>query len=140
MARRASLALALAAAALALPAAAAAHANPVTFEPAKGAVLSTGPAKVTIAFDDTVGVGPGNRVVKNGGGSVLAGKPTVEGRQVLVLPLQAHLGEGDYSVLWSAVSDDGHAEQGVLTFSVGTGKAPAASSLRAAGACGSRRS
>src|SRR4029079_12423405 len=65
--------------------------------------------------------------------SALAGKPKIEDKQVLVLPLKVRLGEGDYSVLWSIVSDDGHVEQGVSSFSVGTGRAPAASSLHAAG-------
>jgi copper transport protein len=130
VARRASLALLAAAVALVLPAAAAAHAHLVGVKPAQGAVLSTGPASVTVTFDDAVRVGPGNKVERNGGGSVLAGKPTTKGKS-LVLPLQAHLGEGDYSVLWSVVSDDGHLEQGVLSFSVGTGRAPPASSLHA---------
>ena len=39
-------------------------------------------------------------------------------------------------MLWSVVSDDGHPEQGVLSFSVGTGRAPGASSLHAAGSVG----
>jgi copper transport protein len=130
VARRSSLAVLVAAVALTLPAAAAAHAHLVSVKPAPGAVLSTGPASVTVTFDDVVRVGPGNKVERNGGGSVLAGKATTKGRS-LVLPLQAHLGEGDYSVLWSVVSDDGHLEQGVLSFSVGTGRAPPASSLHA---------
>jgi copper transport protein len=46
-----------------------------------------------------------------------------------VLPLRAGL-RGDYSVRWSAVSDDGHIVQGVLAFSVGTGRPPPASTLR----------
>jgi copper transport protein len=131
VARRSSLAFVVVAVALVLPAGAAAHARLVQVTPAEGAVLSTGPGKVTVLFDDTIRVGPGNKVERNGGGSVLAGAPTIEGAKTLVLPLQAHLGEGDYSVLWSIVSDDGHLEQGVSSFSVGTGRAPPAPSLHA---------
>ena len=86
---------------------------------------------MSVTFDDAVRVAPGNRVVRNDGGQVLAGKPTTHG-DTLTLPLQPELREGDYSVLWSVVSDDGHLEQGVLSFSVGTGRAPPASALHAA--------
>jgi copper transport protein len=123
------------AAALLLPATALAHARLLSTDPAAGAVLATGPTEVTVTFDDAVRVAPGNQVVRNGGGSVLAAKPTTKGK-TLVLPLQAGIGEGDYSVRWSAVSDDGHVIQGVLSFSVGTGRAPPASSLHAAGSAG----
>jgi copper transport protein len=128
--RRVLLALLVAAAALGLPAEAFAHARLVRTEPANGAALSTGPPAVTVTFDDAVRVGPGNRVVGKGG-PVLAGKPTTQAN-TLTLPLQAHLGKGDYSVLWSIVSDDGHLEQGVLSFSVGTGRVPPASALHTA--------
>jgi copper transport protein len=40
---------------------------------------------------------------------------------VLILPLRAGLANGAYSIRWSAVSDDGHREQGVLAFAVGRG-------------------
>ena len=132
VASRPFLALVVAAVALCLPAEALAHARLVRSDPVAGAALSTGPGTVTVTFDDAVHVGPGNRVVRNGGGPVLAGKPTTHDK-TLTLPLRARLGEGDYSVLWSVVSDDGHLEQGVLSFSVGTGRAPTASALRAAG-------
>ena len=132
---RVSLALVVAAAALVLPAAAFAHAGLVKTKPANRAARSTGPARVTVSFNEPVHVGPGNKVVRSGGGSVLAGKPETSGN-ALVLPLQPNLGKGDYSVLWSIVSDDGHPEQGVLSFSVGTGRAPGASSLHAAGSVG----
>jgi copper transport protein len=135
VARRVSLVLAVAAVALFLPAAAFAHARLVTTKPGNSAALSTGPGRVTVTFDSPIHVGPGNKVVRNGGGSVLAGTPETQGN-TLVLLLQAPLAKGDYSVLWSVVSDDGHPEEGVLSFSVGTGRAPGAPSLRAAGSVG----
>jgi copper transport protein len=86
--------------------------------PRDGAVLRSAPARVVVLFDDVVRVAPGNAAVRNGGGSVLAGKPVARGR-VLTLPLRPGLARGAYSVRWSAVSQDGHVVQGVLAFGVG---------------------
>ena len=83
--------------------------------PRDGAVLAAAPAQVVVLFDDDVRIAPGNAAVRNGGGSVLAGKPVARGR-VLTLPLRTGLGRGAYSVRWSAVSQDGHIVQGVLAF------------------------
>jgi methionine-rich copper-binding protein CopC/putative copper export protein len=112
--------------ALALPAAAAAHATLVRTVPADGAVLDRAPASVRVVFDDTVETGPGIAAIRNGGGSVLAGKARVEGGRTLVIPLRPGLGKGAYTVRWGIVSDDGHLESGVLAFAVGPGSAPVA--------------
>ncbi len=106
-----------------------AHARLVRSTPANGAVFATAPVGVQLLFDDTVSVGPGNEVVQNGGGSALGGRPLANGRQ-LVLPLRGDLPDGDYSVRWSVISDDGHIVQGVLAFAVGQGQAAPESSLR----------
>ncbi len=129
MRRAARLIPIVVAASLAAPAAALAHANLVDTQPENRAVLPLAPARVVVRFDDAVRVAPGNAAVRNGGGSVLAGGPSVLGRS-LVLPLRDELVDGDYSVRWSAVSDDGHTVQGVLAFSVGTGRPPPAPTLR----------
>lgn len=129
MRRAARLIPIVVAASLAAPAAALAHANLVDTQPKNRAVLPLAPARVVVRFDDAVRVAPGNAAVRNGGGSVLAGGPSVLGRS-LVLPLRDELVDGDYSVRWSAVSDDGHTVQGVLAFSVGTGRPPPAPTLR----------
>ncbi len=128
--RRLLLALA-AAATLAVPASASAHANLVRTQPANGAVLARPPAAVRVIFDDDVRRGPGIAAVQNGGGSILAGSPRVEGGRTLVMPLRAGLVDGDYSVRWSIVSDDGHLESGVLAFAVGVGRPPPRSALAA---------
>ncbi|HEY5057968.1 MAG TPA: copper resistance protein CopC, partial [Gaiellaceae bacterium] len=125
--RRAVTALALAG--LAVPAAAAAHANLVRTEPANGAVLARPPAQVRVVFDDTVRAGPGIAAVRNGGGSVLAGRGRVEGGRTLVVPVRRGLPDGDYSVRWSVISNDGHLESGVLAFAVGLGRPPPSASL-----------
>ena len=117
-------------AALISPAAAHAHATYVRSTPRDGAALSESPREVVIVFDDGVEVGNGNAVVDDDGHSVLAGRARTKGK-VLTLPVRARLGRGDYSARWSVVSDDGHRIQGVLAFSVGTGRPPAAPVLSA---------
>src|SRR6266508_4898943 len=94
--------------------AALAHATVVATSPRNGATLGTAPTEVRIRFDDPVAGGPGNTVVANDGGSVVGGRPRLLARdRALVLPLR-RLGDGDYSVRWRIVSDDGHLEEGVL--------------------------
>jgi copper transport protein len=103
-----------------------AHAKLIAVEPANGATLATAPASVRLFFDDPVAVGPGNAVVSADHRSVLAGSPRLERKDhLLVLPLQPHLPNGDYSVSWRAFSDDGHLESGVLAFRVGAAPAGA---------------
>jgi methionine-rich copper-binding protein CopC len=99
--------------------AALAHANVVSTVPRDGQTVAVAPAEVRVMFDDPVRAGPGNAVVSADGRSVQAGSPRVgrDGRE-LVLPL-GRLQDGDYSVRWRIVSDDGHLESGVLAFRIG---------------------
>ena len=97
--------------------------------PQNGAVLSAPPAAVRLVFDDTVRPGPGMRAIRNGGSSVLAGKPRVARGRTLLVPLRPRLPDGDYTVLWRVVSDDGHTIAGVVAFGVGAGRAPPAAAL-----------
>jgi copper transport protein len=122
----------VAAAALALPAAASAHAQLVRSVPADRAVLATAPGEARFAFDDSVTAASGIRAVRNGGASVLRGKPRILGGRTLVVPLQ-HLSNGDYTVLWRVVSDDGHLISGVIAFAVGARRAPPTPSLTPSG-------
>jgi copper transport protein len=116
--------------ALALSVAAAAHATLLHSSPADRAVLPTAPREARFVFDDTVRVASGIRAVRNGDGSVLGGKPRIAGRKILVVPLR-QIGNGDYTVLWRVVSDDGHTEAGVISFAVGAGRAPPSPTLSA---------
>jgi copper transport protein len=109
--------------ALIAPAAASAHANLVRIAPAPGAVLAHAPGAVRVTFDDDVRVGPGIEAVRNDGGSILRGRARVVGGRTLVVPLRRGIGDGDYSVRWTIVSDDGHLESGVVAFAVGAGRA-----------------
>jgi len=114
---------------LAFPSAAWAHASFVRSVPADGAVLKAAPAAVRIIFNGEVRVASGTKAIRNGDGSVLAGKPRMAGGRVLVVPLQTGLADGDYTVLWRVVSDDGHTLSGVIAFGVGLGRAPPSAAL-----------
>jgi copper transport protein len=111
-----------------------AHANLVSTSPPDGAVVASAPTEVRVRFDDPVTVGPGNAVVAADRSSVLAGSARVNrGGRELVLPLES-LRNGDYSVRWGIVSDDGHIESGLLAFRVGplqAGASPPRSVLEA---------
>jgi copper transport protein len=110
--------------ALAVPATASAHATLLRTVPVGGSVLARAPRMVLVEFDDTVRVGSGVAAVANvSSQSVLAGAATARGH-MLTIPLRANLADGDYSVRWSIVSDDGHHEQGVIAFAVGAGRPP----------------
>jgi copper transport protein len=116
--------------ALWLASVASAHANLVRSSPANHAVVKTAPKVARFVFDDPVRVASGIRAVRNGGESVLAGKPSIVGSRTLVVPLSIK-DNGDYTVLWRIVSDDGHTEAGVVAFAVGSGRAPPSASLSA---------
>ena len=84
-------------------------------------MVATAPQVVRFVFDDNVRVASGIRAIRNGGASVLGGKAHVLGGKTLVVPLRA-VGDGDYTVLWRVLSDDGHTEAGVISFAVGAGR------------------
>jgi copper transport protein len=129
---RVAVAVVLLLVALGLPPSAFAHARMLRTEPSSGAVLARAPAAVRVVFDDAVRAGRRVAAIRNGGGSVLAGAPRVvsDGR-VLEIPLRRSLGDGDYTVRWDAISDDGHELAGVIAFGVGAGRAPPEPALSA---------
>ena len=93
-------------------------------------MLSKPPTAVRLVFDDGVRAGSGIKAIQNeGGGSVLAGKARVVGGRTLVVPLRSRLADGDYTVLWRVVSDDGHRIAGVTVFGVGSGRPPPTAAL-----------
>ena len=117
---------------LALPSSAWAHATLVKVTPENEAVLATPPTAVRFVFDDTVRPASGIKAVRNdGGASVLAGKAHVVGGRTLVVPLESGLSDGDYTVLWRVVSDDGHTIAGVTVYGVGAGRPPPPAALSA---------
>jgi methionine-rich copper-binding protein CopC/putative copper export protein len=120
----ARIAFVVATLALATAGAAHAHAIPLHIEPPPGATLAAAPSAVFVTFDSPVRVGPRNAAVRNDGVDVLGGKPRVTSGNRLVIPLRPSLSSGNYSVRWSVVSDDGHEEEGVIAFGIGTSGAP----------------
>ena len=50
-----------------------------------------------------------------------------------MIPLQPNLPDGNYTVRWSIVSDDGHHEEGVIAFGIGEGRSAAHAALGARG-------
>ena len=48
-----------------------------------------------------------------------------------MIPLRAGLPDGDYTVLWRVLSDDGHKLSGVIAFGVGASRAPPEAALSA---------
>ena len=120
--------------ALAAPAGASAHATLLRTIPANGSVVAHAPRVVRVEFDDAVRARSGNAAVSNAtSASILRGRAVAHGR-TLVLPLRRGIADGDYSVRWSIVSDDGHPEQGVIAFAVGAGSASPHSVLGASAA------
>ena len=131
LAGRISLSLIFLLSALALPETAWAHARLLNTVPRDGAVLRNAPNRVLVRFADDVRSTSGIEAIRNGGGSVLAGTPHVVGGRSLVIPLRSGLADGDYTVLWRVLSDDGHKLSGVVTFGVGAGRAPPQAALSA---------
>jgi copper transport protein len=109
--------------ALAAPAAALAHANLIRSDPADRAVVAAPPRVVRLVFDDTIRAEPGTKAIRNAGASILAGKPRVVDKRTLLIPLRRGLRPGDYTVLWRALSDDGHSIAGIIAFGIGTATA-----------------
>jgi len=94
-------------------------------------VLGSAPSRVRVILDDDVRAASGIKAIRNGGSSVLDGKPRIVGGRVLVIPLRAGLVDGNYTILWRVLADDGHKLSGVLAFGVGTGRAPPQAALSA---------
>jgi copper transport protein len=111
---------------LATAGSASAHAVPLHIKPTPGSTLTTAPRDVFVTFDSPVRVGPRIAAVRNDGVNVLGGKPRVTRGDRLVIPLQTGLDSGTYSIRWSIVSDDGHEEEGVIAFGIGTSGRPVA--------------
>ena len=122
--------------AIAAPAVARAHTNLVRTQPADRAVVARAPGRVLVVLRRPGARGAGERCdpQRRRARSSRAGR-SARGK-TLVLPLRRGLGDGDYSVRWSVVSDDGHIVQGVLAFGVGLGRAPPAPALRPANELG----
>jgi copper transport protein len=103
----------------ALPASA--HATIVSTNPADGAVLTRAPARVSVTFDEAVGVSTDSLRVFTPDGQRADTGVTAHGRQPqeITVALLPGLGHGTYTVGWHVISADSHPVQGAFTFSIG---------------------
>ncbi|MFJ5882953.1 FixH family protein [Kitasatospora cineracea] len=112
--------------------AASAHATLEGTDPARGSVVATAPAAVTLTFSEGVSLAADSvRVLDPQGKAVDDGKPEhVDGKAATArVALRSGLGNGTYTVAWRAVSEDSHPVGGAFTFSIG---APSDTSVNAA--------
>ena len=124
--RRRATALSLLTVLLALPVAVAAHAELVASDPADGAVLAEPPGAVELRFGGELDPdGSAFTVTGPSGDFVGSGEVDLDvaERNVLRGIVDAR-GDGAYEVRWTAVSIDGHSDEGSLGFTVRPGTAP----------------
>ena len=108
--------------ALILPAGpASAHADLLRTDPAAGTVVDSLPAAVTLTFSEAVQpVVAQIQVIAPDGSPAGGGRISTAAAPTLRIPMRKGGPDGTYAVSYRVVSDDGHPETGVVTFSVGT--------------------
>jgi copper transport protein len=102
--------------------AAGAHANLVSISPKEGQAFVAGspPSRVVVSFDDPV-TAKSAISLYDGRGKQVKGVVQRDQTGKVVTAKLPDLPDGAYAIVWHVVSDDGHPEHGVSTFSVGTG-------------------
>jgi methionine-rich copper-binding protein CopC len=123
--RAALAAIALGAAAFGAASLASAHAEFDHSTPAPGSILASAPATVEVGFKEEIQALPGSyglEVTDASGASVTSGSASLGADKMsLSVALNAGLADGTYTVAWMNTSaDDGDADEGTFTFSVGT--------------------
>lgn len=127
--RRTGLSLGVALLAAAFPAAAGAHTSLLRTEPPPRSVVAQAPRQIVLHFDQQVTPVPKKTDITGpSGSSVLAGPPSTSPTDVraIVLPLEAGLKDGDYTVRWNVLSADGHLIRGIFAIGVGANRPPPA--------------
>ncbi len=105
--------------------AATAHSALVGSNPATGSTIESLPAQLELRFNETVSDISPAMVLRRDGETVTTLVPRVDGpRLVADAPAEA-LPDGRYTLVWRIVSADGHPLNGVVTFTLGGGEAPA---------------
>lgn len=109
------------------PTAASAHDELLSSSPKSGATLAALPKSVVLHFEEPPVAGYTKVTVINAAGHAVGkAAPTTSGSTV-TLALPASTATGRFTIVWSALSDDGHPVSGKIAFSVsGKAKAPAA--------------
>lgn len=101
-----------------------AHADLLSTDPADGSSLSAPPAQVSLTFSEALVPETVNVAVSNAMGPLQAIEPRTQGDTVTV-PWPAEVGDGDYTVAYRVVSEDGHPIEGQFAFTVDSGAAAA---------------
>lgn len=97
-----------------------AHAVLVASDPIDGSTLTTGPARVSLTFDEPVRMVPGAvQVISSNGAKVDLGAGLASGGTVVELTLPEHLAKDSYTAMWRLISADGHEVTGSVSFGVG---------------------
>ncbi|MGN9906170.1 copper resistance CopC/CopD family protein [Phytohabitans sp. LJ34] len=117
--------------ALLVPAApASAHAALVSTTPEQGSVIGSSPTKVTLTFNEPVGVIPGRtQVIAPDGKRINTGDPVASGGTLTLDVRVADRPLGTYLVSYRIISADGHPLSGGFMFSVGAPSQTAPSAL-----------
>lgn len=97
-----------------------AHADLLRSSPSDKAVLTSGPAEVTLLFNEPVSMALGSvKVLAPDGRRVDAAKAsTRDGGRTVDVAVRGELPHGTLTVLWRVLSDDNHTETGAFTFSI----------------------
>ncbi len=105
-----------------------AHATIVTTSPADGSIVRHAPTRVTVTYDEPVGIDPTSlEVYAPNGSRADTGRATHGSTPAQVaVALKPGLGNGTYTVGWHVISADSHHVQGAFTFSIG---APSSTSV-----------
>ena len=99
----------------ALPAGA--HADLISTDPADGSSLTAPPAAVTLTFSEALVPETVNVALSNDMGPMQGIVPATSGATVTI-PWPAEVGDGDYTVAYRVVSEDGHPIEGSFAFTV----------------------
>ena len=99
-----------------------AHAYPAVSSPANNATLREAPREVRIQFTEGLEIAFSQITVKAQGGDVVSqGKLRQLADDTVAIDLKP-LAAGSYAIEWQVLSVDTHVTEGVLRFSVSTGK------------------
>jgi len=104
------------------PAAAWAHAELLSSDPGYGDRLPSAPAQVRLEFSGAMDLTGARLTLQRRGGTATAlDHPTLASpdRRVVAIPLPPRLADGNYTLVWFFLGNDGHLMGGELTFDVG---------------------
>ena len=110
------------------PAAAWAHAELLSSQPGYGDRLPAAPAEMRLEFSGAMDLTGARLTLREKGGQVRSLSPPAlasPDRRVVAIALPAHLADGDWSLDWFFLGNDGHLMGGEVAFAVGA-PAPAA--------------